>query len=101
MFMTTIPLHLAPLWELLFNQSRAQSFYNVYIHADPRFKYKDPPFIGVFLGRIIPSSNAMHRNTPTFIAVAYRLLARALLDDPANYMFTFLSDEWIPLHSFN
>jgi len=101
MFMTTTPLYLAPLWELFFNQSGAQALYNVYIHTDPSFKYEEPPFTGVFSGRIIPSSKPTRRNTPTLIAAARRLLAHALLDDPANYMFTLLSPACIPLHSFN
>lgn len=102
MFLTTTTLPFAPLWELFFNQSGSHHgvLYNVYIHADPMSKY-DPPFTGVFSGRVIPSSKPTRRNTPTLITAARRLLAHALLDDPANYMFTLLSPSCVPLHSFN
>ncbi|GAB4854581.1 hypothetical protein Ancab_023162 [Ancistrocladus abbreviatus] len=98
MFMTTAPLPFAPLWELFFNKSKP--YYNVYIHADPSFYY-DPPFTGVFSGRVIPSSKPTRRNSPTLVAAARRLLAQALLHDPANCMFALLSASCIPLHSFN
>uniref|UniRef100_A0A7C9DTV5 Uncharacterized protein n=2 Tax=Opuntia streptacantha TaxID=393608 RepID=A0A7C9DTV5_OPUST len=101
LFMTTTPLHLAPLWELFFTQSGAQGKYNIYIHADPRFKYDNPAFTGVFAGRVIPSSKPTSRNSPTLIAAARRLLAHALLDDSANDVFTLLSSTCIPLHSFS
>lgn len=101
LFMTTTPLHLAPLWELFFNQSGARGKYNIYIHADPRFKYDNPPFRGVFSGRVIPSSKPTSRNTPTLVAAARRLLAHALLNDSVNDVFTLLSSTCIPLHSFS
>ncbi|KNA12525.1 hypothetical protein SOVF_125150 [Spinacia oleracea] len=102
LFMTTTPLSFSSLWELFFNQSgaRGKGQYNIYIHTDPRLQY-DPPFSGVFEGRVIPSSKPTRRNTPTLIIAARRLLSHALLDDPDNYMFVLLSGSCIPLHSFN
>ncbi|GAB2275496.1 hypothetical protein Dimus_010254 [Dionaea muscipula] len=99
MFLTTTPLPFAPLWELFFRQAPRDRF-NVYIHADPTFDY-NPPFSGVFSGRVIPSSKPTRRHTPTLISAARRMLSHALLDDPANYMFALLSPACIPLHSFN
>ncbi|KAJ4707882.1 putative Core-2/I-branching beta-1,6-N-acetylglucosaminyltransferase family protein [Melia azedarach] len=98
MFLTTLPLPLAPLWELYFNRT-SKSLYNIYVHADPSFQY-DPPFSGVFTGRVIPSKPSF-RFTPTLISAARRLLAHALLHDPGNYMFALLSPSCIPIHSFN
>ncbi|XP_021738501.1 uncharacterized protein LOC110704994 [Chenopodium quinoa] len=106
LFLTVSPLPFAPLWEFYFNQSGAgstntnKSKYNIYIHADPNSRY-DPPFTGVFSGRVIPSSKPTRRNTPTLITAARRLLSHALLDDPDNYMFILLSAACIPIHSFN
>ncbi|KAF2287231.1 hypothetical protein GH714_039400 [Hevea brasiliensis] len=98
MFLTTSPLHFAPLWELYFNQTPKQLF-NIYIHADPSFNYQ-PPFSGVFAHRVI-HSKLTQRFTPTLTSAARRLLAHALLDDPSNSMFALLSASCIPLHSFN
>ncbi|XAR69381.1 hypothetical protein NMG60_11000931 [Bertholletia excelsa] len=98
MFLTTTPLHFAPLWEQFFNQT-PKRLYNIYIHADPSFTY-DPPFRGVFMNRVIPDSKPTRRFSPTLISAARRLLAHALLDDSSNYMFALLSPSCIPLHSF-
>lgn len=98
MFLTTTPLPFAPLWEIYFNSTRP-NLYNIYIHADPTFQY-DPPFHGVFSGRVI-HSKPTHRFTPTLISAARRLLSHALLHDPSNYMFALLSSSCVPLHSFN
>ncbi|WCJ30299.1 Core-2/I-branching beta-1 6-N-acetylglucosaminyltransferase family protein [Euphorbia peplus] len=98
MFLTTSPLHFAPVWELYFNKTSSRLF-NIYIHADPNHTYA-PPFSGVFAHRVIPSKPAQ-RFTPTLAAAARRLLAHALLDDRANAMFALLSPSCIPLHSFN
>ena len=97
MFLTTTPLWLAPLWEVYFNGTDKR-LYNIYVHADPNFQY-EPPFSGVFSGRIIPSKPSF-RFTPTLISAARRLLAHALLHDPGNYMFAILSPSCIPIHSF-
>ncbi|XP_042499032.1 glycosyltransferase BC10 [Macadamia integrifolia] len=100
MFLTTTPLPFAPIWELFFNQTHTnKNLFNIYIHADPSFPY-DPPFSGVFTGRVI-HSKPTQRSTPSLVSAARRLLAHALLDDPANAMFPLLSASCIPLHSFN
>ncbi|KAM7459500.1 hypothetical protein LguiA_036494 [Lonicera macranthoides] len=97
MFLTTSPLPFAPLWELYFNNT-PRKLYNIYIHADPTSHYH-PPFTGVFSNRVIPSEPT-RRYSPTLAAAARRLLAQALLHDPANYMFALLSPSCIPLRSF-
>ncbi|KAL4588499.1 hypothetical protein LXL04_001390 [Taraxacum kok-saghyz] len=99
MFLTTGPLPFTPLWELYFNRTRTKHLYNIYIHADPNLRY-DQIFQGVFSNRTIPSKPT-RRNTPTLAAAHRRLLARALLHDPSNYMFALLSPSCIPLHSFD
>lgn len=98
MFLTTAPLPFAPLWEAYFNRT-PKNLYNIYVHADPSFQY-DPPFSGVFASRVIPSKPA-ERYTPTLTSAARRLLAHALLDDPANAMFALLSPSCVPIRSFN
>ncbi|KAB1204629.1 hypothetical protein CJ030_MR8G012701 [Morella rubra] len=98
MFLTTVPLPFAPLWELYFNQT-SKNLFNIYINADPSRRY-NPPFSGVFAQRRIPSTPAC-RFTPALALAARRLLARALLHDPSNAMFALLSPSCIPLHSFN
>lgn len=98
MFLTTTPLAFAPLWESYFNQT-PKNLFNIYVHADPTFRY-DPPFSGVFSNRLIPSKPTA-RYSPTLTSAARRLLARALIHDRSNYMFVLLSASCIPLHSFN
>ncbi|CAI0415124.1 unnamed protein product [Linum tenue] len=98
LFLTTTPLPFAPLWELFFNPIGGNRF-NIYIHADPTRAY-DPPFTGVFAGRVI-HSEPTNRHTPTLASAARRLLAHALLHDPANAVFALLSPSCIPLHSFD
>ncbi|XP_027333247.1 glycosyltransferase BC10-like [Abrus precatorius] len=98
MFLTTMPLPFAPLWEFYFNQT-SNSLFNVYVHADPTLPY-DKPFSGIFSNRIIVSKPTM-RLSPTLAAAARRLLAHALIHDPSNSMFVLLSPSCIPLHSFN
>ncbi|KAI3788986.1 hypothetical protein L2E82_01769 [Cichorium intybus] len=99
MFLTTGQLPFAPLWELYFNRTKRKDLYNIYIHAKPNLRY-DLLFQGVFSNRTIPSKPT-RRNTPTLAAAHRRLLARALLHDPSNYMFALLSPSCIPLHSFD
>ncbi|XP_010247600.1 PREDICTED: uncharacterized protein LOC104590582 [Nelumbo nucifera] len=107
MFLTTTPLPLAPLWEHYFHQNQTkqqprkqkpEALFNIYIHADPSYAY-DPPFRGVFSGRVI-YSKPTQRGSPTLISSARRLLAHALLHDSTNAMFALLSSTCIPLHSF-
>lgn len=99
LFLTNSDLHFAPLWERFFNQSHKgkQKLYNIYIHADP-FSPFNPPG-GVFKDRLIPSKKT-YRASPTLISAARRLLATALLDDPANAFFAIISQYCVPLHSF-
>lgn len=98
MFITTVPLPFAPLWESYFNQT-SKNLFNIYVHADPTFSY-DPPFSGVFHNRVIPSKPTK-RHTPTLVAAARRLLAHALLHDSSNSIFVLLTPSCIPLHSLN
>ncbi|XP_068648954.1 glycosyltransferase BC10-like [Aristolochia californica] len=99
MFLTTVPLPFAPLWERFFARGNHTSLFNIYIHTDPSRPYP-APFDGVFASRVIPSSKPTRRGHHSLIAAARRLLAHALLDDPANAMFVLLSPSCIPLRSF-
>ncbi|KAJ4959281.1 hypothetical protein NE237_026392 [Protea cynaroides] len=101
LFLTTTPLPFAPLWELFFNQTHTNNkkLFNIYIHADPSSHYEQP-FSGVFTDRVI-HSKPTQRFTPSLVSAARRLLAHALLDDPANAMFPLVSASCIPLHSFH
>ncbi|KAL0437081.1 UNVERIFIED_CONTAM: Glycosyltransferase BC10 [Sesamum radiatum] len=97
LFLTNSPLHFAPLWERFFSNVTLKH-YNIYIHADPFVRI--PPSDGVFKDKIIPSKRTQ-RSSPTLISAARRLLATAMLDDPANAYFALISQHCIPLHSFN
>ncbi|KAG9455780.1 hypothetical protein H6P81_000288 [Aristolochia fimbriata] len=97
MFLTTVPLPFAPLWERFF--ANRTGLFNIYVHADPTRPYP-VPFEGVFSGRVIPSSKPTRRAHHSLIAAARRLLAHALLDDPGNAVFVLLSPSCIPLRSF-
>ncbi|XP_030551079.2 glycosyltransferase BC10-like [Rhodamnia argentea] len=95
LFLTNSDLYFSPLWEEFF--SGHSRFYNIYIHADPSSKFAPPD--GVFRNRLIPSKKT-ERASPTLIAAARRLLADAILDDPANFYFALVSQHCVPLHSF-
>ncbi|EPS60829.1 hypothetical protein M569_13971, partial [Genlisea aurea] len=97
LFLTNSELYFAPLWELFFANVTLKQ-YNVYVHADPLVRI--PPPEGVFKGKIIPSKRTQ-RSSPTLISAARRLLATAMLDDPANAYFALISQHCIPLHSFD
>ncbi|KAL2240031.1 uncharacterized protein LOC105171003 [Sesamum indicum] len=97
LFLTNSPLHFAPLWERFFSNVTLKH-YNIYIHADPFVRVT--PLDGVFKDKIIPSKRTQ-RSSPTLISAARRLLATAMLDDPANAYFALISQHCIPLHSFN
>ncbi|KAL0390693.1 UNVERIFIED_CONTAM: Glycosyltransferase BC10 [Sesamum calycinum] len=97
LFLTNSPLHFAPLWERFFANVTLKH-YNIYIHADPFARIT--PLDGVFKDKIIPSKRTQ-RSSPTLISAARRLLATAMLDDPANSYFALISQHCIPLHSFN
>ncbi|KAL6499712.1 hypothetical protein OROGR_027622 [Orobanche gracilis] len=97
LFLTNSPLHFAPLWERFF-ANVSLKHYNIYVHADPFVKMPEPE--GVFRDKVIPSKRTQ-RSSPTLISAARRLLATAMLDDPANTYFALISQTCIPLHSFN
>ncbi|KAK3006739.1 hypothetical protein RJ639_017551 [Escallonia herrerae] len=101
LFLTNSPLHFSPLWQLFFNHTHSHTptarLYNIYIHADPIAQINPPG--GVFADRFVPAKRTS-RSSPTLISAARRLLATALLDDPANAFFALLSQHCIPLHSF-
>lgn len=98
LFLTTTPLPFAPIWEIYFRKT-PKTLYNVYVHADPSYRY-DPPFSGVFENRVIPGSKPTRRHSPTLISAARRLLSHALTHDRSNSKFALLSPSCIPLHSF-
>ncbi|XP_040993628.1 glycosyltransferase BC10 [Juglans microcarpa x Juglans regia] len=95
LFLTNSDLHFSPLWQRFFHGN--SHLYNIYVHADPSVNVTRPD--GVFLDRFI-SSKRTYRGSPTLISATRRLLATALLDDPANGFFAVLSQYCIPLHSF-
>ncbi|RWR80325.1 Glycosyl transferase [Cinnamomum micranthum f. kanehirae] len=95
LFLTNSDITFAPLWERFFHGQN--HLYNIYIHADPTARLS--PATGVFKGRFIAGKRTQ-RASPTLISAARRLLAAALLDDPANAFFALLSQHCVPLHSF-
>ncbi|KAK4741927.1 hypothetical protein SAY87_025515 [Trapa incisa] len=100
LFLTHTDLHFSPLWHRFFRNHRHRSLFNIYVHADPSANISTPSPGSVFHGRFIHSKRT-YRASPTLIAATRRLLATALLDDPANAYFTVLSQYCIPLHSFD
>ncbi|XP_042416502.1 glycosyltransferase BC10-like [Zingiber officinale] len=96
MFLTNSDLSFAPLWERFFRGH--ERLFNVYIHADPSSRLLLTPTPS-FRDRFIPAK-ATQRGSPTLISAARRLLAAALVDDPANAFFALISQHCIPLHSF-
>ncbi|KAJ7981249.1 Core-2/I-branching beta-1,6-N-acetylglucosaminyltransferase family protein [Quillaja saponaria] len=97
LFLTNSDLHFAPLWEQFFHGSPT-NLYNIYVHADPKENVTRPTS-GVFKGRFIAAKRT-YRASPTLISATRRLLATALLSDPANAFFALISQHCIPLHSF-
>ncbi|KAF3439477.1 hypothetical protein FNV43_RR17755 [Rhamnella rubrinervis] len=95
LFLTNSDLHFAPLWERFFKGN--SNLYNIYVHADPAVNVTRPK--GVFKDRFIPAKRT-YRASPTLISATRRLLATAILDDPANTFFAVVSQYCIPLHSF-
>ncbi|MQM04955.1 hypothetical protein Taro_037761 [Colocasia esculenta] len=95
LFLTNSDISFAPLWERFFRGHAG--FFNVYVHADPTASIVSPG--GVFHGRFIPAKPTQ-RASPTLISAARRLLAAALLDDPANAFFALVSQHCVPIHSF-
>lgn len=96
MFLINSDIAFAPLWERFFQGH--ERLFNVYVHADPAAELVLPPTKS-FRGRFIPAK-ATQRASPTLISAARRLLAAALLDDPANAFFALISQHCVPLHSF-
>ncbi|KAI4334163.1 hypothetical protein L6164_018887 [Bauhinia variegata] len=97
LFLTNSDLYFAPLWDHFF-QGSSPNLYNIYVHADPVVNVTRPT-TGVFHGRFIAAKRT-YRASPTLISATRRLLATALLDDPANAYFAVLSQFCVPLHSF-
>ncbi|EES17420.1 hypothetical protein BDA96_08G192800 [Sorghum bicolor] len=96
LFLTNSDLVFAPLWEKFF--AGHHDLLNVYVHADPSAALLLPPTPS-FRGRII-GGKATARASATLISAARRLLATALLDDPANHFFALLSQSCVPLMPF-
>lgn len=96
LFLTNSDLVFAPLWERFF--AGHHGLLNVYVHADPAAAFALPPTPS-FRGRII-RGKATQRASATLISAARRLLATALLDDPANHFFAMLSQSCVPLRPF-
>ena len=96
LFLTNSDLHFAPLWIRFFPNN--SDLYNLYVHADPSVNITRPA--GPFLGRFIVSKRT-YRGSPTLISAMRRLIATAIIDDPANAYFALLSQYCIPLHSFS
>lgn len=95
LFLTNSDLYFVPLWERFFRGHAG--LFNVYVHADPTAAVAPPR--GIFRDRFVPAKPTQ-RASPTLIAAARRLLAAALLDDPANAFFALVSQYCVPLHSF-
>ncbi|KAJ4890573.1 hypothetical protein Rs2_30321 [Raphanus sativus] len=100
LFLTNSDLHFAPLWDRFFSP-HPPSLFNVYVHADPFSNVTVPSSpSSVFRNAFIPSAKRTSRASPTLISATRRLLAAALLDDPANAYFAVLSQHCVPLRSF-
>ncbi|CAL9000386.1 unnamed protein product [Prunus brigantina] len=97
LFLTNSDLHFAPLWSLFFSKTNS-NLYNIYVHADPSANVTLPPGT-VFHNRLVPSKRT-YRASATLISATRRLLASAVIDDPANLFFAVLSQYCVPLHSF-
>ncbi|TKW30500.1 hypothetical protein SEVIR_2G042000v4 [Setaria viridis] len=97
LFLTNSDLTFAPLWERFFAGNAAR--FTVYVHADPAAALRLAPTPS-FRGRFV-AAKPTRRADASLIAASRRLLAAALLDDPANAYFALLSQHCVPLHSFN
>ncbi|KAM1056616.1 hypothetical protein ACFX13_030759 [Malus domestica] len=97
LFLTNTDLHFAPLWSCFFSKTNP-NLYNIYVHADPSANVTLPPGT-VFHNRLVPSKRT-YRASATLISATRRLLASAVIDDPANMFFAVLSQHCVPLHSF-
>ncbi|KAK7272266.1 hypothetical protein RJT34_28754 [Clitoria ternatea] len=97
LFLTNSDLHFSPLWDLFF-QNANNNLFNIYVHADPYVNLTRP--LSPLFHKFIPAKRTF-RASPTLISATRRLLATALLDDPANNYFALLSQHCVPLHSFS
>lgn len=105
LFLTNSDLHFSPLWSRFFPKPhrRRHPLYNIYVHADPTANVTFPrgSTNTVFDSSKFIPSKITFRASPTLVSAARRLLATAILDDPANAFFALLSQHCIPLHSFH
>ncbi|EEF48671.1 conserved hypothetical protein [Ricinus communis] len=97
LFLTNSDLYFAPLWDKFFKSH--EHLYNIYVHADPSVNITRPA--GVFKTHLMSNAKRTYRASPTLVSATRRLLATAILDDPANIFFAVVSQYCIPLHSFN
>ncbi|GMN60176.1 hypothetical protein TIFTF001_029265 [Ficus carica] len=99
LFLTNSDLHFAPLWDRFFNSAPNPNLFNIYVHADPSVNITRPSHGSNFDGRFIAAKRT-YRASATLISATRRLLATAIIDDPANAFFAVLSQYCVPLHSF-
>lgn len=98
LFMITTSLPFEPLWKKFFDGK--EGLYNVYVHADPFEPNLFSKSSALFWHRLIPSQKAF-RGSPSLVQASNRLVANAMLDDPANGYFVLLSGQCIPVRSFD
>ncbi|CAM6104764.1 unnamed protein product [Calypogeia fissa] len=96
--MITTSLPFEPLWNKFFEGK--EGLYNVYVHADPFNPNLFSKSSKIFYNRLIPSQKA-YRGSPSLVMASNRLVANAMLDDPANAYFVLLSGQCIPIRSFD
>lgn len=99
LFLTNSDLHFAPLWDHFFKSAPNPNLFNIYVHADPSINVTRPGPGSVFHDRFIAAKRT-YRASATLISATRRLLATAIIDDPANTFFAVLSQYCVPLHSF-
>ncbi|CAN6248182.1 unnamed protein product [Urochloa humidicola] len=97
LFLIRGEMPLRPLWEEFFRGH--EGLYSIYVHADPSYAGPAPPEDSVFHGRAIPSNKTSWGDV-SLVAAERRLVAHALLDDPANQRFALLSESCIPVYNF-
>ncbi|KAL2331872.1 hypothetical protein Fmac_019453 [Flemingia macrophylla] len=97
LFLTNSDLHFSPSGPSSSTKPPQTSSTSTSTPTPPSPTSPSPPF----LNKLIPHAKRTFRASPTLISATRRLLATALLDDPANAYFALLSQHCIPLHSFN
>ena len=95
LFLTNSDLHFAPLWQQFFQNAPSKNLYNVYVHANPSINVTCPKGT-IFKFYFILAKKTYH-GSPTLISITRRLLAIAVIDDPANAIFFFFFLYWISL----